>query len=75
LEGYKFLRIDGTTKISERQGTVKVPLVFFVKVYVMDLTSSLFFTCISNLQDFQEGPRTPMFFANYACWQTSTHTY
>jgi hypothetical protein len=44
LEGYKFLRIDGTTKISERQRIVKVQFHFsFVKVYVMDLTSSLFF--------------------------------
>jgi hypothetical protein len=43
LEGYKFLRIDGTTKISERERLVKVPLLFFVKVYVMDLASSLFF--------------------------------
>jgi hypothetical protein len=34
---------------------------FFVKVYVMDLASSLFFTCISNPRDFQEGPRVPIF--------------
>jgi DNA excision repair protein ERCC-6-like len=61
LEGYKFLRIDGTTKISERERLVKVPLLFFVKVYVIDLASSLFFTCISNPQVFQEGPGAPIF--------------
>jgi hypothetical protein len=48
LEGFKFLRIDGTTKISERERIVKVPLLcLFIKVYVMDLiTSALLFTCI-----------------------------
>jgi DNA excision repair protein ERCC-6-like len=63
LEGFKFLRIDGTTKISERERIVKVPLLcFFIKVYAMNLiASALLFTCIYIPQDFQEGPGAPIF--------------
>lgn len=74
IEGHKFLRIDGTTKISERKKILKVPPYFF-HIFLSVMLSHGFHNIALHPLGLSRGAWQSNIVVDLTCWWTWQYTH